>query len=182
MVVGLQEVLTIVKDLGERDKNNPEGAGVDLRLGEVHRIKDGSAFIEADGPAGQGLRSGFNTEPVAAYSASSTSQEKLTIQPGEYYLVKTIESVDVPLDVVADFRARSSLFRAGLNLLTTVGSPGYKGPLIFGLANLGPLPVTLQMGARICSALFYRLETEGSAYRGQHMGGRVTPGGVERQV
>jgi deoxycytidine triphosphate deaminase len=182
MVVGLDEVRKIVKDLGERDKNSPEGAGVDLRVGEVHRIKGGNAFIEADGPQGQGLRSGFNTEVVTSYQASDVNQESITIQPGEYFLVKTVESVEIPLDIVADFRARSSLFRAGLSLLTTVGSPGYKGPLVFGLANLGPLPVTLQMGARICSALFYRIETEGIAYRGQHMGGRITPGGIERQV
>jgi deoxycytidine triphosphate deaminase len=182
MVIGLHEVQKIVKDLGDRDKNNPEGAGVDLRLGEVHRIIDGDAFIETDGPQGQGLRSGFNTEVVVAYKEDGESQEKFEIKPGEYFLVKTIESVDIPLDVMADFRARSSLFRAGLNLLTTIGPPGYHGPLVFGLANLGPLPVTLQMGARICIAVFYRLEAEGIAYRGQHMGGRVTPNGVERQV
>lgn len=182
MVISLDEVRKIVKDLGDRDKHNPEGAGVDLRLGEIHKITGGEAFIEADGPASQGLRSGFDTEVVAAYQPGHKAQEKFTIRPGEYYLVKTIESVDIPLDVVADCRPRSSLFRAGLSLLTTVGSPGYQGPLIFGLTNLGPLPVTLQMGARICSALFYRLESEGTAYRGQHMGGRVTPGGVERQV
>ncbi|HSX31541.1 MAG TPA: hypothetical protein VLE99_06525 [Candidatus Saccharimonadales bacterium] len=182
MVVDLREVQKIVQNLGERDRNNPEGAGVDLRLGEVHRLSGGEAFIEADGVAGQGLRSGFSTEVVAAYKEDSGTQDKLVIQPGEYYLVKTIETVDIPMDVLADFRPRSSLFRAGLSFQGTVGSPGYKGALIFGLANLGPLPVTLQMGARICSAVFYRLEGQGTAYRGQHMGGRVTSAGVEQQV
>lgn len=182
MVVSLKEVQKIVQNLGERDRKNPEGAGVDLRLGEVHRITSGKAFIETDGPAGQGLRSGFSTEGVTAYQDGAKTQPKLVIKPGEYYLVKTIESVKMPLDVLGDFRPRSSLFRAGLNLLTTLASPGYQGELIFGLTNLGPKPVTLQMGARICSAVFYRLETEGSAYRGQHQGGRVTSNGVEQQV
>ncbi|MGH9858112.1 MAG: dCTP deaminase domain-containing protein [Acidobacteriota bacterium] len=83
---------------------------------------------------------------------------------------------------MSDFRTRSTLFRSGLILVTTVGSPGYKGELIFGLYNAGPLPVTLQMGARICTAVFYRTEETGVAYRGQNQGGRVTSAGVERQV
>jgi len=183
MIVSLQEVQTIVKGLGHRDRTNPEGAGVDLRLGEVHRIVGGKAFIEADGPSGQGLRSGFETEVVMQYQAApGKAQKKLVLKPGDYYLIKTIETVDIPLTALADFRARSSLFRAGLCLLTTVGSPGYHGELIFGLYNMGPLPVTLQMGARICTAVFHRLETVGNAYRGQHQDGRVTSAGVEQQV
>lgn len=182
MVVSMAEIQKIVQGLGERDRNNPEGAGVDLRLGEVHRIAGGTAFIEADGPAGQGLRSGFETELVMQYHEGKDTQDKLTIQPGEYYLVKTVESVDIPLDVLADFRARTTLFRAGLCLLTSTGAPGYQGGLVAGLTNLGPQPVTLQMGARIIAAHFYRLESTGTAYRGQNQGGRVTAGGVERQV
>jgi deoxycytidine triphosphate deaminase len=182
MVIGLNEVLQIVQGLSERERQNPEGAGVDLRLGEVHRISGGSAFIETDGPAGQGLRSGFETEVLLTYKPDSDEQDKLTIKPGEYYLVKTIETVKIPLDVMGDIRPRSSLFRAGLLLLSNVAAPGYEGGYVFGLTNLGPLPVTLQLGARICNVVFYRLEQAGTAYRGQHKGGRITPGGVEQQV
>lgn len=182
MVLSHNEVIKIVQGLGERDLKDPEGASVDLRLASVHKIVGGQAFIEADGVAGQGRRSGFKTEELCTYNNDKDSQENLIINPGEYYLVKTIEIVDIPMDVIADFRTRSTLFRAGLNLLTTVGSPGYKGELIFGLKNTGPMPVTLQMGARICQAIFYRLESEGTAYRGQNQGGRVTAGGVEQQV
>ena len=182
MIIPHSEVVKIVKDLGERDLKNPEGASVDLRLGSIHRIVGGSAFIETDGVAGQGLRSGFETEQIHSFKDGEATQETVVIAPGEYYLVKTVETVDIPLDVLADFRARSSLFRAGLNLLTTVGSPGYKGELVFGLHNSGQHSVTLQLGARISQAVFYRLESEGIAYRGQNQGGRVTASGIEKQV
>lgn len=182
MIIPHEEVVKIVNNLGERDLNNPEGASVDIRLGSVHKIVGGEAFIETDGEAGQGLRSGFKTEEIYAYKENSDTQDTIVVNPGEYFLVKTIETVDIPLDVVADFRARSSLFRAGLSLLTTIGSPGYKGELIFGLQNAGQHPVTLQMGARICQAIFYKLESEGVAYRGQNQGGRVTASGIEQQV
>lgn len=182
MVLSHNEVVKIVSNLGERDLNNPEGASVDLRLGSIYEIVGGEAYIEADGVAGQGRRSGFETKELNSFSEDSDVQEAIKIEPGDYYLVKTVETVDIPLDVLADFRTRSSLFRAGLDLLTTVGAPGYKGELIFGLKNLGSHPVTLQMGARICQAVFYRLESKGVAYRGQNQGGRVTAAGVEQQV
>lgn len=182
MVLGIQEVQQIVQNLSARERENPEGAGVDLRIGEVIEVTGGEAFIEADGPAGQGLRSGFETKVRCDFKEGSDTQDKFVFEPGTYYLVKTVESVKIPIDVLGDFRARSTLFRSGLSLLTTTGAPGYEGPLVFGLVNLGPLPVTIQMGARIAQAVFYRLETEGILYRGQNQGGRTTAAGVEQQV
>jgi len=182
MVLSHAEIQQIVQNLSDRELNNPEGTSVDLRLGEVHKLSAGKAFIEADDPAGQGQRSMFPTERIMTYQPDAKQQSTFIIQPGDYCLVKTIESVKTPLDVLSDFRTRSTLFRSGLILVTTVGSPGYEGELIFGLHNAGPFPVSLQMGARICTAVFYRLEKQGVAYRGQHQGGRVTSGGAEQQV
>lgn len=182
MVLTHQDIHKIVQNLSQRERENPEGTTVDLRLGEVHKFSGGEAFIEADGAAGQGKRSMLTTEVVMAYKDGADEQDKLVVKPGEYYLVKTIESVKIPLDVLCDVRPRSTLFRSGLILLTTLGAPGYEGGLIFGLTNAGPFPVTLQMGARICTAAFYRTEGEGVAYRGQHQGGRVTSGGAEQQL
>ncbi len=182
MVISIADVHKIVQNLSVRELENPEGAGVDLRLGEVIEITGGTAFIEADGPAGQGLRSGFETKVTCAFQEGGEVQEKFVFEPGKYYLVKTVETVQIPINVLGDFRARSTLFRSGLNLLTTTGAPGYEGPLVFGLTNHGSLPVTIQMGARIAQALFYRLESDGIGYRGQNQGGRTTASGVERQV
>jgi deoxycytidine triphosphate deaminase len=182
MVLKHEEIKKIVRNLSQRELETPEGTTVDLRLGEVHVIIGGEAFIEADGAAGQGKRSMFDTKLVMAYKAGAETQDKLTVRPGDYYLVKTIESVKTPLDVLSDFRPRSTLFRSGLLLVTSLGAPGYEGELIFGLYNAGPLPVSLQMGARICTAAFYRTEGQGVAYRGQHQGGRITSAGAEQQV
>jgi deoxycytidine triphosphate deaminase len=182
MVLSHADIYKIVQNLSERELKNPEGTAVDLRLGEVHKITGGQAFIEADAKDGQGRRSGFETELLMAFDESAARQKELVIKPGEYYLVKTVEVVDIPLDVLGDVRPRTTLFRAGLALQTSIVHPGYKGNLVLGLHNSGPLPVTLQMGARVCVAVFYRTEAEGVAYRGQNQGGRVTAGGVEQQV
>ncbi|MGH7175339.1 MAG: dCTP deaminase [Minisyncoccia bacterium] len=186
-VIGIHEVIRrikkekLVEGLGGRDLSAPEGTGIDLRLGAAHRIVEGGAFIEADGPAGLGKRKGVKVEEVCKLKKESETQDILTIAPGEYYLVQTAESLNTPLDLMPMVYPRSSLFRAGLLLLATKTDPGYQGPLTFGLANMSTFPVSLQMGARFCNVVFHQIEGEAIAYRGQHQGGRVSHG-EERQV
>jgi deoxycytidine triphosphate deaminase len=50
------------------------------------------------------------------------------------------------------------------------------------MVNLSPFPVKLQMGARICNMVFFKIDGDSVAYRGQHQGGRITPSKVEQQV
>lgn len=185
-VIGIKEVVRRIQDdglitgLGGRDLSNPEGTGIDLRLGAAHKMVEGGAYIEADGPAGLGKRRGVKTEEVASLKEGEV-QEELVIAPGEYYLVQTAETLKTPLDLMPMVYPRSSLFRAGLLLLATKTDPGYEGKLTFGLTNLSPFPVKLQMGARFCNIVFYKIDGEVIGYRGQHQGGRVSHG-EETQV
>jgi len=181
-VLGAREVIrrihaeSLIMDLGLRDLSNPEGTGIDLRLGSVHTITEGGAFIEADGAAGLGRRHGVTTKEIFSFKGESDAQDTLVIKPGEYYLVQTVESLNTPMDVMPMIYPRSSLHRAGLLLLVTKTDPGYQGKLTLGLTNLGPFEVKLQLGARICNIVFYKIEGEGIGYRGQHQGGRVSHG------
>jgi deoxycytidine triphosphate deaminase len=188
-VVGLDQILELVKleealleNLGARELNNPEGVGLDLRLGSIHKIIEGGAYIEVDGEAGLGKRKGVKTKEIAKFTPGLENQPEIIIKPGEYYLVQTFESVNTPQDLMPLVFPRSSLFRAGLLLLNSKTDPGYKGVLTMGLTNLSPFEVKLQMGARICNMVFFRIEGKTVNYRGQHQGGRVSPHEVEQQV
>ena len=50
MILGIDELLKLVKDkqivqnLSERELNNPEGAGFDLRIGELYEVS-GEGFL-----------------------------------------------------------------------------------------------------------------------------------------
>lgn len=189
-VIGLNIVMQRIEEsllldnLGERDLTNPEGVGIDLRLGSVHAIVKGGAFIEVDGPpaGGLGKRKGVQTKLVAEYKKNIKKQKFISIKPGQYYLVQTMESVNTPMDLMPIIYPRSSLFRAGLLLLNSKTDPGYKGPLTMGLTNLSPFSVKLQMGARIANIIFHKIDGQTVKYRGQHQGGRVSPKKIERQV
>lgn len=187
-VVGINEILkkikeeALVENLGERDLNNPEGVGVDLRVGAIFKITKGGAFIEADGKEGLGKRKGVQTKEIAKFVNASKKQQVVSLKPRQYYLAQTLESVNTPHDLMPVVYPRTSLFRAGLLMLNSKTDPGYKGTLVFGLCNLSPFPVKIQMGARICNMVFFKIEGETTSYRGQHQGGRITPEKVEKQV
>ena len=72
-VIGIHEVVRRIKEenlisgLGGRDLSKPEGTGIDLRLGAVHEIIEGGAYIEADGLAGLGKRSGVKTKRTVPF-------------------------------------------------------------------------------------------------------------------
>lgn len=192
-VLGINQVLIrikeelLVENLGMRELENPEGVGIDFRLGSVHKIVKGGAFIEGDpsassGQVGYGKRKGVTTQLVANYEPRTKNQKTITLKPGQYYLAQTLESVNTPHDLMPVVYPRTSLFRAGILMLNSKTDPGYKGKLTFGMVNLSPFPVKLQMGARICNMVFFKIDGETVAYRGQHQGGRVTPEKEEQQI
>ncbi|MBI4096793.1 MAG: 2'-deoxycytidine 5'-triphosphate deaminase [Candidatus Levybacteria bacterium] len=179
MILGPKILLELVKTqqlvegLSERELNNPEGAGFDLRLGEVYKIT-GDAFL------GETERRTADIELVEKYVEGE--KRTITFYPGDFYLVKTIESFNLPQDLTANFKPRSTTFRSGLFLRTGNVAPGYSGPVTFGMKNEGPISVTIEMGARFVHVQFEEVKGGGSMYRGQWQGGRVSATKKEKQV
>ena len=200
MILGPKKLLQLVKtkrlveNLSERELINPEGAGFDLRLGEVYRIK-GEAFLGVSErkTAEIKLIAKYNgdgemiNQPHAEHNDRDKEREaklssKVIIKPGDFFLVKTIESVNMPVGLTASITPRSTTYRSGLFLRTGNVPPGYCGGLIFGLKNEGPIAVEIEMGARIVHIQFSEVKGKGSMYRGQWQGGRVTARKKEKQV
>lgn len=163
----------LVENLCDRELQNPEGAGFDLRVGEVFTFEEGEAFL------GENERHTPKTNSIARYN-----QEKdVILKPGDFVLVKTIERVNLPDDIAAIFRPRSTLQRCGIGLFTATASPGYCGELTFGMYNFGKNNFRLELGARIVHIIFFKTTDNISEYRGQWQGGRVsTEGESESQV
>lgn len=179
MILGPRKLLQLVKTkklvegLSERELTNPEGAGFDLRLGEVYKIK-GAAFL------GETHRQTPDIKTVQTYD--SKKKKVIKIKPGDFFLVKTIEKINLPVNLSAQIIPRTTTFRSGLFIRTGPVQPGYQGELTFGLKNEGPVTVTIEMGARFVHILFQEVKGGGSKYRGQWQGGRVSATKKEKQV
>ncbi len=105
-----------------------------------------------------------------------------TFKPQGYYLVKTIETINLPDDISGRPCSRGTVFRCGLVHLSNQIAPGYSGPLITAIYNAGGLDVDIELGARFMHVQFERVEGGGRMYRGQWKGGRVTTKKREKQV
>lgn len=179
MVLGPKKLLQLVKKvklvehLSERELTNPEGAGFDLRLGEVFKIS-GKAFL------GETHRQTPDITSVIVYEEKKP--QSIKIKPGDFFLVKTIEKINLPIDLSAVILPRTTTFRSGLYLRTGPIQPGYSGELTFGLKNEGPITVEIEMGARFAHVIFHEIKGDGSKYRGQWQGGRVSATKREKQV
>ena len=101
------------------------------------------------------------------------------LHPGEFVLGSTLETIELPDDLVARLEGKSSLGRIGLLIHSTAGyvDPGWKGHLTLELSNVANLPITLYQGMKIGQLSFLQLSTPadnpygspglGSKYQGQ---------------
>jgi dCTP deaminase len=100
-----------------------------------------------------------------------TKGEKLTLQPGDFVLGATLESVGIPLDLVGQLDGRSGLGRQGLAVHITASrvDPGFKGQLTLELVNLNSEPISLTPGMAICSLMLEQLTNPtGNGYKGSY--------------
>lgn len=182
MILGIKKLHELVKEqklvenLCEREMNNPEGSGFDLRLGEVYELT-------GDGFLGVEERQTPEAKSLVKYNPEKIDDSNFFIfEPGKYYLIKTIEKVNLPTTLSGIIFPRTTMFRSGLGLFNGIVQPGYAGELTFGVCNLGQSLIKISLGARIVHITFQEVLGEGNQYRGQWQGGRVATGGKEVQV
>jgi len=179
MFIGAKQLLQLVKEkklmegLCERELTAPEGAGFDIRIGELYKIS-GKGFmgvIERETP---------KMELVAKYEEGKIV--KTALEPKVYYLMKTIEKVNMPEDILAIFTPRSTLFRSGVYIFGGQVPPGYCGELSMGIYNFRDESFDLEMGARVLHIMFSEVIGDSNLYKGQWQGGRVTTTEKEKQI
>src|SRR6266699_5350374 len=104
--------------------------------------------------------------------------EPFVLQPRDFVLAITEETLDLSNDILGRLEGRSSLGRIGIIVHGTAGlfDPGWIGRATLELSNLGRMPVALYPGMRICSFTFEQLSSRvavpyrkkaGNKYAGQ---------------
>lgn len=98
----------------------------------------------------------------------------LELRPGPYQIVFN-ETVDLPNNLMALGRPRSSLCRIGATLGTAVWDAGYRGRSTALLFVVNPAGMRLERAARVLQLVFFTLEaptTRGydGAYQGENLG------------
>ncbi len=108
--------------------------------------------------------------------------ETFMMQPGDFVLASTVETLELPDDLVGRLEGRSSLARLGIIVHSTAAlfEPGWLGTATMELGNLGRIAVALYPGMRICSFNFEQLSSPAKVpYRlkpGNKYAGQTLPG------
>src|SRR6202171_5055637 len=144
---------------------------VDFRLGNEFNVFEHSRHAFIDLREKKGIEDLMKPVRVDDHDA-------FILQPREFVLAITEESLELDDDVLGRLEGRSSLGRIGIIVHGTAGlfDPGWRGRATLELSNLGVMPVALYPGMRICSFTFEQLSSRvevpyykkvGNKYAGQ---------------
>lgn len=140
MIITRETFLEEVKIEPAPDVYQINAAALDLRIGtEIYRPVNG------------------RTDAVSANKA-------VVINSKEHFLIKSLESITLPNDIMAVVYPRSGTNRKGITVdMTGIVDPGYSGHLMIPVSNLMSKTVKFYPGERIAQVVFYRVEkpTEG---------------------
>ncbi|MBX3069070.1 MAG: dCTP deaminase [Thermomicrobiales bacterium] len=122
---------------------------VDFRLGTTFMVFEHSRFSYIDPRHPQSIGDAMRTIEVV-------EDEPFIMQPGDFALASTIESLELPDDLLGRLEGRSSIARLGITVHSTaaVFEPGWIGTATMELSNLGRMAVALYPGMRICAFSF----------------------------
>ena len=112
------------------------------------------------------------------YLTDSTTKKKerldekncqAVVKPGQFALLLTRETVDIPLDKLAFISIKFSQKIKGLiNVSGFHVDPGFKGKIIFSVYNAGPSAIVLEKDEPYFMIWFSELKGESTQYKGQH--------------
>jgi dCTP deaminase len=127
---------------------------VDFRLGAEFSVFEHSRFPYIDVREKSAIQDIMRTVHVK-------ESESFVLQPREFALAITQETLELDDDVLGRLEGRSSLGRIGIIVHGTAGlfDPGWRGKATLELSNLGIMPVALYPGMRICSFTFEQLSS-----------------------
>ena len=149
----------LVEDITEPDRQLQPN-GVDVRIDRLFKLTSPALLGVADA-----LR-----EPSAREEILPDGDGWWDLHQGSYVMVIK-EKVNLPADLMALARPRSTLLRSGVAIHTAVWDAGYTGRSETLLSVLNGRGFRVQRGARVMQLVFMRLE-QGTrdSYRGKYQG------------
>ncbi len=127
---------------------------VDFRLGQTFMVFEHSRHSFIDPRQPRSIGEAMRTIEVAA-------DEPFIMQPGDFALASTVETLELPDDLLGRLEGRSSIARLGITVHSTaaVFEPGWIGTATMELSNLGRMAVALHPGMRICAFSFEQVSS-----------------------
>lgn len=159
------------------DDSAIQPASIDLRLGDFF-LAPNRHYSVLDVEGNHGWPHLRHLRDQDAFVQRPYVGEHIVLEPGEFVLGQTVETVGLDETLVARVDGRSTIGRFGVTVHVTAGfiDPGFEGVITLEIANLNPNKVRLPIGGRICQLVIQQLSSaceepygaeRGSKYQGQ---------------
>jgi len=135
---------------------NIGASSMDFRLGHYFKVYNHAHHAVLDPMDANSFKD------IARLIEIKDTKTPFIIQPGEFVLGVTMESVRLSDDLVARVEGRSSLGRLGIIVHSTAGfiDAGFEGTITLEITNINRMPVALYPGMRVCQLAFETMSSK----------------------
>ena len=165
MIVGEKKLRELYPNLDE-DQYQP--AGIDLKLGKIMKFNTKGENV-------YGLVNGQKYLPKQeelSDSAIKMGAGKLEVgymlEPHIPYIAVVDKKMKIPKNYLQRYYPRSSLLRAGVDVRTAIGDPGFNGYLSFLIINHLDVPFFIQKGERFAQMVLEEVDGVMEGYDGDY--------------
>lgn len=125
-----RRVLILGLDHAQMEANAGANVSYDLRIGSEYRDhrEEGKRFLE--------------------------ESDTITLRPGAALIIQTEETICLPRALYGIIAPKVSLLQKGVSNTFSKVDPGYSGPLLISLFNLGKATIELKRGDQFCAISF----------------------------
>jgi len=126
-------------------------SGYDFRLGKTYYIQKDGCFVRVIDPLSK-------ADQEFSWIKKEAENDEIVIYPGECILTETMETIDMPDDVVAMVLGKSTYARNNIIVNATPLEPGWRGIVTLELHNCSDeFSVKLRVGQGIAQVVFDRM-------------------------
>ena len=128
--------------------------GYDVRVGTKFKVftnatSGGTAIVDPKN---------FSNDLFIAIDTAETGRDHIVIPPNSFALAETVETIDVPRDVLAICVGKSTYARCGIIVNVTPLEPEWRGKVTIEISNTTSLPAKIYANEGIAQMIFLRAE------------------------
>jgi dCTP deaminase len=128
--------------------------GYDVRVGTRFKVftnatSGGTAIVDPKA---------FTNDLFITIDTSVTGKDHIVIPPNSFALAETVETIDVPRDVLAICVGKSTYARCGIIVNVTPLEPEWRGKVTIEISNTTPLPAKIYANEGIAQMIFLKAQ------------------------
>jgi dCTP deaminase len=128
--------------------------GYDVRVGTKFKVftnatSGGTAIVDPKA---------FTNDLFITIDTAVTGKDHIVIPPNSFALAETVETIDVPRDVLAVCVGKSTYARCGIIVNVTPLEPEWRGKVTIEISNTTPLPAKIYANEGIAQMIFLKAE------------------------